>query len=51
MAGEVPRGLLERDGQSLCPAPDPGERTYLTEDAHGLDNTVTDRLEQLGYLE
>ena len=51
MDGEVPTGLLDRNRASLSPSPETRGRTYFTDGAHGSKDTVTDRLEQLGYLE
>lgn len=51
MEGDMPSGLLDSDRDNLSDTPVPRERIYLTEESPGSSETVTDRLEQLGYLE
>jgi len=49
MDGTMPPEL--HDSTTLTQAPEPGERSYLSGTVGGDAGTVTDRLEQLGYLE
>jgi predicted AlkP superfamily phosphohydrolase/phosphomutase len=51
MDGEVPTELLESNRNALVSPPEPENRTYLIEEKMSSSETVTKRLEQLGYLE
>jgi len=51
MNGTVPPELLTGDEGELRPAPDPGERSYPSGTGTEPSAVVTDRLEEMGYLE
>jgi arylsulfatase A-like enzyme len=51
MDGNSLSKLHDVDEERLSKVPDPDGRTYLSQREHGSSGTVTDRLEQLGYLE
>lgn len=51
MDGEAPLGLLIRNKESVSPAPEPRNRTYLAQKKYNSEETVTNRLIHLGYLE
>jgi predicted AlkP superfamily phosphohydrolase/phosphomutase len=51
MDGNSLSKLHDVDQERLSEVPDPNSRTYLSKKEQGSSGTVTDRLEQLGYLE
>jgi predicted AlkP superfamily phosphohydrolase/phosphomutase len=51
MDGNSLSKLHDVDQERLSEVPDPNGRTYLSKKEQGSSGTVTDRLEQLGYLE
>jgi hypothetical protein len=49
--GEAPLCLHIRNRESLSPAPEHKNRRYLTQKKYNSEETVTNRLDTLGYLE